>query len=160
VSGLDLDAPLFLAGHRGLAGGAILRALEARGHRALVTRSSADLDLRDREAVFAFFAESRPVHVVLAAARVGGIGANVAEPFEFLSDNLRIQTNVMDAALAHDVDRLLFLGSSCIYPRTPRAHQRGLRRRQDRGDPRRAGGPARAPASLDLGDAGQPLRPR
>lgn len=117
MNGFDLDAPVFVAGHRGLAGGALLRALRARGHRALLTRTSTELDLRERDDVFTFFAEARPAHVVLAAARVGGIGANVEHPVEFLSDNLRIQTNVLDAALAHDVDRLLFLGSSCIYPR-------------------------------------------
>ncbi len=91
-----------------------------RGGRAstdLVGRTSAELDLRDRDAVFDFFAGSKPTYVVLAAAKVGGILANSTYPVEFLSENLRIQTNVMDAALEHGVERLLFLGSSCIYPK-------------------------------------------
>lgn len=114
---LDKVAPFYVAGHRGLVGGAIWRALEAAGHEHLIGRSSADLDLRDRGAVFDFFAERRPTYVVLAAAKVGGILANSTYPVEFLSENLRIQTNVMDAALEHGVDRLLFLGSSCVYPK-------------------------------------------
>ena len=114
---LDKDATCYVAGHRGLVGRAIWRALEAAGHQHLVGRSSAELDLREREAVFDFLAEQRPRYVVLAAARVGGIMANASHPVEFLSDNLRIQTNVMDASLASGVERLLFLGSSCIYPK-------------------------------------------
>jgi len=114
---VSLDAPLYIAGHRGLVGSAIWRAFEARGHRNLIGLSSAELDLRDRPAVFDFFSTHRPRHVVLAAARVGGIMANSTYPVEFLSDNLRIQTNVIDAALDYAVDRLLFLGSSCIYPK-------------------------------------------
>jgi GDP-L-fucose synthase len=114
---LDRDATTYVAGHRGLVGSAIWRHLEGRGFTRLVGRSSAELDLRDREAVLAFLAETRPRYVVLAAAKVGGILANDSHPVEFLSDNLRIQTNVMDAALEQRVERLLFLGSSCIYPR-------------------------------------------
>lgn len=114
---LDRHATTYIAGHRGLVGSAILRALEARGHTALVGRSSAELDLKDRDAVFAFFHETRPRYVVLAAAKVGGILANSTYPVDFLSDNLRIQTNVMDAALEVRTERLLFLGSSCIYPK-------------------------------------------
>jgi GDP-L-fucose synthase len=114
---IDLDEPLYVAGHRGLAGSAIWRALEARGHRNLIGRSSAELDLRERPDVFDFFAAEQPRHVILAAAKVGGILANDAYPVEFLSENLRIQGNVMDAALEHGVERLLFLGSSCIYPK-------------------------------------------
>jgi len=117
VTGLDLDAPFYVAGHRGLVGGALWRALGAAGHTALIGRSSSDLDLRERDDVFDFFADARPTYVVLAAAKVGGILANSTYPVEFLSENLRIQTNVMDAALEHGVDRLLFLGSSCIYPK-------------------------------------------
>ena len=83
----------------------------------LVGQTSAELDLKDREAVFAFFAKTKPRYVVLAAAKVGGILANSTFPVEFLSDNLRIQVNVLDAALEHGVERLLFLGSSCIYPK-------------------------------------------
>jgi GDP-L-fucose synthase len=114
---LPTDAPLFVAGHRGLVGSAVWRCLEARGHRALIGRSSAELDLRDRSDVFDFFAANRPSCVVLAAARVGGILANAGAPADFLSDNLRIQVNVLDAAARFGVRRLLFLGSSCIYPR-------------------------------------------
>ncbi len=114
---LDRDATTFVAGHRGLVGSAIWRKLEGEGFTALVGRRSGELDLRDREAVFDFFAETRPRYVVLAAAKVGGILANNTYPVDFLSDNLRIQTNVMDAALEVRTERLLFLGSSCIYPR-------------------------------------------
>jgi GDP-L-fucose synthase len=114
---LDRDATTYVAGHRGLVGSAIWRHLESRGFTGLVGRTSSELDLRDREAVSAYLAEIRPRYVVLAAAKVGGILANDTHPVEFLSDNLRIQTNVMDAALEQRVERLLFLGSSCIYPR-------------------------------------------
>lgn len=114
---VDKSATVYVAGHRGLAGSAIWRRLEADGYTRLVGRASAELDLRDREAVFDFFRAERPRHVILAAARVGGILANDSFPADFLSDNLRIQVNVMDAAQEMDVDRLLFLGSSCIYPR-------------------------------------------
>lgn len=114
---LERDAPFYVAGHRGLVGGAIWRALEARGHTSLIGRSSKELDLKDRSAVFGFMESEKPAYVVLAAAKVGGIMANSTYPVEFLSENLRIQTNVMDAALAVGVERLLFLGSSCIYPK-------------------------------------------
>jgi GDP-L-fucose synthase len=110
------DALVYVAGHRGLVGSAVTRALEARGHRVL-GRTSRELDLRDRAAVDDFFEAERPTHVVLAAAKVGGILANATFPADFLSDNLRIQVNVMDAAARTGVDRLLFLGSSCIYPK-------------------------------------------
>jgi GDP-L-fucose synthase len=114
---LDRDAPFYLAGHRGLVGSAIWRHLEGAGFTGLVGRASSELDLTDRDATFAFFREVRPRYVVLAAARVGGILANATYPVDFLSDNLRIQTNVLDAALEQRVERLLFLGSSCIYPK-------------------------------------------
>ena len=100
-----------------MVGSAIWRHLSSAGFTDLTGRTSAELDLREREAVFAFFAETRPRYVVLAAARVGGILANSTYPVDFLSENLRIQVNVMDAALAHGTERLLFLGSSCIYPK-------------------------------------------
>ena len=112
---LDKAAPVYVAGHRGLVGSAIWRRLTAAGFTELVGRSSAELDLRDRSAVFDFFARTDVSVVVLAAARVGGIAANNAYPVDFLSDNLQIQLNVLDAARAHEVSRLLFLGSSCIY---------------------------------------------
>jgi GDP-L-fucose synthase len=108
---------IYVAGHRGLAGSAIWRRLEAEGYTDLVGATSAELDLRDRDAVFAFLREQRPAVVIDAAARVGGIQANNTYPADFLSDNLQIQVNLMDAANDADVDRLLFLGSSCIYPK-------------------------------------------
>jgi GDP-L-fucose synthase len=114
---LDRDARVHVAGHRGLVGSAVWRHLEQQGFTRLLGRSSGELDLRDRDAVRAFYAVHRPEVVVLAAARVGGIMANANEPADFLSDNLRIQVNVLDAAAEHGVERLLFLGSSCIYPR-------------------------------------------
>ncbi|MCU1648148.1 MAG: GDP-fucose synthetase [Nocardia sp.] len=114
---LDRDSTVYIAGHRGLVGSAIWRCFERAGFRNLTGMSSAELDLRDRSSVSAFMAETRPDAVVLAAARVGGIGANNTYPVDFLSDNLQIQVNVLDAAVAVQVPRLLFLGSSCIYPK-------------------------------------------
>jgi GDP-L-fucose synthase len=115
--GLSPSSRVYVAGHRGLVGSAIWRHLEALGLEDLVGASSAEVDLRDRQATTAFFEATRPDVVIDAAARVGGILANSREPAEFLSDNLRIQLNVMDAAAAMGVERLLFLGSSCIYPK-------------------------------------------
>lgn len=114
---LDRDAPLYVVGHRGLVGSALWRALHEGGYTGLIGKRSDELDLRDRDAVFDFFAETRPHTVILAAAKVGGILANNTYPVDFLSDNVRIQTNVLDAAAAQRTERLLFLGSSCIYPR-------------------------------------------
>jgi GDP-L-fucose synthase len=114
---LNRDAIVYIAGHRGLVGSAIWRKLQSEGFERLVGRTSAELDLKDREAVFGYLGEIKPRYVVLAAARVGGILANSTYPVDFLSDNVRIQVNVLDAALSHDVERVLFLGSSCIYPR-------------------------------------------
>ncbi len=114
---LDRDAPVHIAGHRGLVGGAVWRHFQGQGFRSLLGRSSSELDLRDRDAVFDFYTTHRPRYVVLAAAKVGGIMANSAYPADFLSDNVRIQVNVLDAAANAGVERLLFLGSSCIYPR-------------------------------------------
>lgn len=111
------DSRIYVAGHRGLAGSALVRGLERRGFRNFLFRTHAELDLRQPEAVNAFFAEERPEFVFLAAARVGGIHANNTYPADFIRDNLQIQTNVIDAAHRYGVDRLLFLGSSCIYPR-------------------------------------------
>ena len=98
-------------------GSAVWRHFDEQGFDSLLGRTSSELDLRDRESVFTFFDEERPEYVVMAAAKVGGILANASEPADFLSDNLRIQVNVLDAAYTFGVDRLLFLGSSCIYPR-------------------------------------------
>jgi GDP-L-fucose synthase len=114
---LDRQSPFYVAGHRGLVGSAIWRKLEAEGFEQLIGRSSSELDLKDRGAVFDFFAEHKPRYVALAAAKVGGILANSTYPVDFLSENLQIQVNVMDAAVEHAVERLLFLGSSCIYPK-------------------------------------------
>ena len=110
-------ARVWVAGHRGMVGSAISRALEARGDIELLGWTSSELDLTDRRATVDAAAQARPDVVVLAAARVGGIVANDSSPVEFLTDNIRIQANVMEAAHAVGVDRLLFLGSSCIYPR-------------------------------------------
>lgn len=114
---LDPAARIYVAGHRGLVGSAIWRALEARGFANVIGATSTELDLRDRPAVDAFFDEQRPEVVIDAAAKVGGILANATRPAEFISDNLRIQTNVLDAAARTGVQRLLFLGSTCIYPK-------------------------------------------
>ena len=107
----------FVAGHRGMAGSAIVRALRARGQADLVLRSRAELDLSRQAEVEDFFADERIDRVYLAAARVGGIKANDEQPADFIRDNLQIQTNVIHAAWRSGVERLLFLGSSCIYPR-------------------------------------------
>ncbi|AFY28370.1 GDP-L-fucose synthase family protein [Cyanobium gracile] len=108
---------IFIAGHRGMAGSAIARRLEAEGHRHLLCVSRSDLDLMDGPAVAAWFGDQRPDVVVLAAARVGGILANSTYPADFLLDNLKIQQNVIESAWQHGTRRLLFLGSSCIYPK-------------------------------------------
>ena len=108
---------VYVAGHNGLVGSAIVRALEASGTGEVIGWRSSDLDLRDRNATMDAITQTKPDIVIDAAARVGGIMANSTFPVEFMKDNLLIQTNVMDAAHAANVDRLLFLGSSCIYPR-------------------------------------------
>lgn len=111
---------VFVAGHRGLVGSAVCRALEARGFKNVITRSRQELDLRDEQRVREFFKNERPEFVVLAAARVGGIGANSREPVQFLEENLRIQLNVISSAAESHVEKLVFLGSSCIYPKEAR----------------------------------------
>jgi len=111
------DARVFVAGHRGLVGGAIYRKLHAGGFRQVLTRSRNELDLTNQAAVDAFFAAERPGYVFLAAARVGGIHANATSPADFIRDNLQIQTNVIDAAYRNGARKLLFLGSSCVYPK-------------------------------------------
>ena len=111
------DVSVYVAGHRGLVGSALWRALEAAGAGKLIGWSSKELDLRDRTATYDAITEAQPDIIIDAAAKVGGIMANSTFPVEFLRDNTLIQTNVMDAAHAAGVDRLLFLGSSCIYPR-------------------------------------------
>lgn len=114
---LDKAATFYVAGHKGMVGSAIVRELERLGFSNIIGKTSKELDLKDRGAVFAFFAETNPRYVVLAAAKVGGIFANDTYPAQFLTENLQIQINVMDAALEHGVERLLFMGSSCIYPK-------------------------------------------
>jgi GDP-L-fucose synthase len=111
------DARIFVAGHRGLVGSAIVRRLQADGHQNLLLAGRDQLDLRDRDSVEAFFATNKPEVVVLAAAKVGGIHANNTYPAEFLLENLQIQNNVIDAAYRHGAAKLTFLGSSCIYPK-------------------------------------------
>ena len=114
---LKRDARFYVAGHLGLVGSAIVRRLRTAGFSNIIGRTSAELDLRERGQVFDFFAKAKPRYVVLAAAKVGGILANSTYPVDFFSDNIRIQVNVLDAALEAGTERLLFLGSSCIYPR-------------------------------------------
>ncbi len=113
----DISLRIYVAGHRGLAGSAILRALDARGYRHLITRTHSELDLIDSRATREFIAAERPDYVILAAAKVGGILANDTYPAEFIRQNLAIQTNLIHECWRHGVQRLLFLGSSCIYPR-------------------------------------------
>ena len=116
-SALNSQSSIYIAGHRGLVGAAILRKLAAAGYGNLLCRTHAELDLTDQQAVRAFFAKERPEYVFLAAARVGGIQANNLYPADFIRDNLAIELNVIDAAYRHGVKKLLFLGSSCIYPK-------------------------------------------
>jgi GDP-L-fucose synthase len=111
------DSRIFVAGHRGMVGSAIWRLLEKESYTGLIGRSSAELDLRNQEAVFSFFKEHQPEYVFLAAAKVGGIQANNIYRADFIYDNLAIEMNVIRAAHEFDVKKLLFLGSSCIYPR-------------------------------------------
>ena len=111
------DARVYVAGHRGMVGAAIVRRLTQAGVTDIITRSHSELDLTSQQAVQAFFAAERPRQVYLAAARVGGIHANNTYPAEFIYDNLMIEANIIHAAYQHGVDRLLFLGSSCIYPK-------------------------------------------
>ncbi|MFN0305682.1 MAG: GDP-L-fucose synthase family protein [Burkholderiales bacterium] len=108
---------IYVAGHRGLAGSAIVRRLSAGGYANIVVRTHAELDLTDRAAVNQFFANEKPAHVFLAAAKVGGILANSTYPADFISENLLIQCNMIDAAYRHGAMKLMFLGSSCIYPK-------------------------------------------
>jgi GDP-L-fucose synthase len=114
---IDKSAPIFVAGHRGLVGAAVCRALAQRGFKNIVTCSREALDLRVAPAVEEFFATRRPTYVIMDAAKVGGILANATYPADFLHANLEIQTNVIDSAFRHGVAKLCFLGSSCIYPR-------------------------------------------
>jgi GDP-L-fucose synthase len=114
---MNPEVSIYVAGHRGLVGSAIVRRLRDSGFSRIIVRERGDLDLRDQAAVRDFFATVRPQCVYLAAARVGGILANDSHPAEFLRDNIAIQTNVIDAAYRNGVEKLLFLGSSCVYPK-------------------------------------------
>jgi GDP-L-fucose synthase len=108
---------IYVAGHRGLVGSAIVRAIEAEGNHTWIGRSRSELDLLNRKAVFEYVAQEKADAIVIAAAKVGGIHANSTFPVQFLSENLQIETNLMDAAHAAEIPRLLFLGSSCVYPK-------------------------------------------
>lgn len=114
---MKTDSKIFVAGHRGLVGSAIVRRLAALGYANIVLRTRAELDLRDQASVHEFFSTERPNYVFMAAATVGGIQANNTYPATFVADNLMIQTNVIDAAYRNETAKLLFLGSSCVYPR-------------------------------------------
>ncbi|OZC67709.1 GDP-L-fucose synthase [Rhodococcus sp. 06-418-5] len=114
---IDRDATFYVAGHKGLVGSAVWRHLDSHGFTNLIGETSTDLDLRDRTAVFDYIEQNKPTNLVLAAAKVGGILANSTYPVDFISSNLQVQVNVLDAALQFGVERVLFLGSSCIYPK-------------------------------------------
>ncbi len=114
---MDLQEKIYVAGHRGMVGSAIVRALKKVGHTQVIGRTSEELDLRDGAAVKEFFAQEKPVYVIMAAARVGGIHYNSNAPYDFIYDNLIMSTNVIEAARQTKVKKLLFLGSSCIYPK-------------------------------------------
>jgi GDP-L-fucose synthase len=114
---MERNARIFVAGHRGLVGSAIIRCLQAGGYKQILTRSRAELDLTNQAAVLQFFAAEKPEYVFLAAAKVGGILANNTYPADFIRENLQIQGNIIDAGYRNGVKKLLFLGSSCIYPK-------------------------------------------
>lgn len=114
---VGIQMKIYVAGHKGLVGSAIVRVIEAEGAHSWIGQSHNELDLLDRKAVFDYLEKSKPDAVVIAAAKVGGILANNTYPVEFLSQNLQIETNLMDAAHSAGVERLLFLGSSCVYPK-------------------------------------------
>ena len=114
---MHIESKIYVAGHRGLVGSAIVRALQAKGFRNIIYRSKAELDLCNQEAVQHFFNSEKPEYVFLAAAKVGGIHANNSYPAEFIRDNLLIQSNIIDSAYQNGCKKLLFLGSSCIYPK-------------------------------------------
>ncbi len=116
-AGMDKNARIYIAGHRGLVGSAILRNLQQQGYSNILTHTHAELDLTNQAATEAFFAQEKPDYIFLAAAKVGGILANNTYPAQFIRDNLAIQTNIIHAAYQNNVERLMFLGSSCIYPK-------------------------------------------
>lgn len=114
---MNKDSKIYVAGHKGLVGSAIVRALNAKGYHKLIVRTRAELDLSDQSAVHEFFAIEKPTYVFLAAAKVGGILANNDHPADFIYENLVIETNVIHAAYKSEVKKLLFLGSTCVYPK-------------------------------------------
>ena len=171
---IDRNAAIFVTGHRGMVGSALVRRLTAAGFTNIVTAARAELDLREQSAVDAWFDAHRPEYVIHAAGTVGGIQANATRPAEFLYDNLMIHATVLQAAYRTGVEKLLYLGSSCIYPRDcPAAdqrrvsadravgeNQRSLRRREDRRPEvvRSLSQTVRLP--LHFGDADEPIRPK
>src|SRR4051812_43030967 len=114
---MEKQAKIYVAGHRGMVGSAIIRKLKAEGYNNIVVRKSNELDLRNQVAVNEFFEQEKPEYIFLAAAKVGGIQANNIYRAEFLYDNLMIEANVIHGAYVHNVKKLMFLGSSCIYPK-------------------------------------------
>ncbi len=114
---MELNSKIYIAGHKGMVGSAVYRALKAKGYNQLITRSSGELDLRNQQAVADFFQQEKPEYVFLCAAKVGGIVANNTYRADFLYDNLAIQNNIIHAAFINDVEKLMFFGSSCIYPK-------------------------------------------
>lgn len=117
LNSMQKDSKIYVAGHRGLAGSAILRALQTGGYTNIITRTRSELDLTSDSKVKEFFDTEKPEYVFLAAAKVGGIGDNNAHPADFIFDNLKIQTNIIDSSYRSGVKKILFLGSSCIYPK-------------------------------------------
>ena len=115
---MNLESKIYVAGHRGLVGSALMRQLQAKGYTNIITRTHAELDLIDQHAVRDFFTAEKPDYVLLAAAKVGGIHANNTYPADFIYENMMIESNVIDASYRTDVKRLLFLGSTCIYPKS------------------------------------------
>lgn len=114
---MNLNSKIYVAGHRGMVGSAIVRSLEAQGYTNIVARTSKELDLRNQQAVEDFFESEKPDYVILAAAKVGGIYANNTYPADFIYDNLMIECNIINSSYKYGVKKLLFLGSSCIYPK-------------------------------------------
>jgi GDP-L-fucose synthase len=114
---MNLDSKIYIAGHRGMVGSAIWRTLVAKGYTHLIGVSSAELDLRDQQAVRDYISAAKPDVIIDAAARVGGILANNNYPYQFIMENMQIQNNLIDSALQEGIDKFIFLGSSCIYPR-------------------------------------------
>jgi GDP-L-fucose synthase len=114
---MDTNRKIYIAGHRGMVGSAVWRALEKKGYSNLIGRTSKELDLKNQQAVFEFLQKEKPAAIIDAAARVGGILANNDFPYQFLMENMQIQNSLIDSALKAGIDKFVFLGSSCIYPK-------------------------------------------